>query len=104
MCIRFTWCKRAHSVKQVIRAIEENLRDLDPRPHWGGVFADLDPGTYERWDAMRHLIARVDPGGRFRNGFLQRLGLVAPIGQGTLTSARSEALTITSDTTADWVR
>ncbi len=59
------------------RAIEPGWKALGGRPHWAKLFdatadelARLYPDAYER---VRATMSRVDPGGTFRNPFLDRL-------------------------------
>ncbi len=75
VAVHFTWVKDPDAVAPVLEAVERALEPYDPRPHWGKVFV-TDPaelaGRYERFDAMRDLVAMTDPRGAFRNAFLDR--------------------------------
>jgi xylitol oxidase len=57
----------------VVRAVEAALAPFDARPHWGKVFT-TDPrvvaAAYPRMDDVRRLLEDQDPGGRFRNDFV----------------------------------
>lgn len=51
-------------------------REFDARPHWGKRFdhaADELAGLYPRWEDFRALRSRYDPGGVFRNTWLDRV-------------------------------
>lgn len=61
------------------RAVERLMWDLDGRPHWGKLhfqtFQTLR-GRYPAWDEFQAVRARLDPIGRFRNAYTDRvLGL-----------------------------
>jgi alditol oxidase len=75
VALHFTWIKDNHAVAPVIAALEEKLAPLHARPHWGKVFA-TPPATidalYERSADFRALLRRYDPGGKFRNDFIDR--------------------------------
>ncbi|GIG19634.1 xylitol oxidase [Cellulomonas chitinilytica] len=73
--LHFTWLPRQPEVEALLPTIEAALAPFDARPHWGKLFADVDRDLrrlYPRWDDFRALVARVDPDGVFRNGFLDR--------------------------------
>lgn len=56
--------------------LEAALEPFDVRPHWGKVFtagADRIAASYERLDDFRSLAGSLDPAGKFRNAFLDRL-------------------------------
>jgi xylitol oxidase len=69
----FTWIRDDAAVLPVVAAVEELLRPLGGRPHWGKVFTE-DPGQaaqrYPRIGDFRALAAELDPAGKFRNGFV----------------------------------
>jgi alditol oxidase len=73
--VHFTWKRDAGQVAAITREIEDLLIPLGGRPHWGKLMharaAVLAP-LYPRMDAFRALVQRRDPGGRFRNAFLER--------------------------------
>ena len=63
------------------RAVEAIMEELGGRPHWGKrhfqTAATLRP-RYPEWDRFQAVRARLDPDGRFANGFTDRvLGPVA---------------------------
>jgi xylitol oxidase len=75
VALHFTWIKDPGAVAPVIAAIEERLAPLDARPHWGKVFgtpAATIAGLYERSADFRSLLRHYDPGGKFRNDFIDR--------------------------------
>jgi alditol oxidase len=77
--IHFTWKKLPTEVGALLPDIEAALLPLGARPHWGKVFAaeveQLVP-LYPQFEHFRALVAKYDPNGIFRNGFLNRkLGL-----------------------------
>ena len=55
--------------------VEAVLEPFEPRPHWGKLFA-TDAGVlrsrYERRRDFVALAGRLDPGGKFRNAFVDR--------------------------------
>lgn len=74
--LHFTWVRDQAGVEAVLPALEAALLPLGARPHWGKLFLDVDgvvPGLYPKLDAFRALAGDLDPGGRFRNPFLDRL-------------------------------
>jgi len=75
LAIHFTWKQDWDSVSKVLPMIERELAPFDVRPHWGKLFtipsAQLQQ-RYERCADFRRLVARYDPGGKFRNEFLTK--------------------------------
>lgn len=73
--IHFTWVKDWPAVRAVLPAIEKALAPYHARPHWGKLFT-MAPATlqalYPRLPDFRRLLQRYDPGGKFRNAFLDR--------------------------------
>lgn len=63
------------ALKEVLPGLEEALTPLRPRPHWGKMFT-MPPRTvqarYPRLPAFRALLNAHDPGGKFRNAFVER--------------------------------
>jgi L-gulonolactone oxidase len=62
--------------EEVFRAIEEVLASFDGRPHWGKVHtmtAETLRPLYSDWDRFQAVRARLDPDGRFRNAYLDRV-------------------------------
>ena len=76
IAFHFTWIRDPAAVSPVLTAIEERLAPFGARPHWGKVFntspESLD-GLYERLPDFRALVTSLDPAGKFRNDFLDRL-------------------------------
>jgi len=73
--LHFTWRLDVPAVSAALPALEAALPET-ARPHWGKVFALTDAGArYPRWDDFASLRARLDPGRRFVNPYLERLGL-----------------------------
>jgi xylitol oxidase len=78
MAIHFTWRNRPEQVNTVLRGVEEALEPFAARPHWGKVShvrADQVAQRYPRLADARDLFERLDPGGRFSNHRLERLGV-----------------------------
>jgi xylitol oxidase len=73
--LHFTWKRDWPAVKQVLPLIEEALAPFEPRPHWGKLFM-LPPvavqACYPRLTEFRALLREFDPGGKFRNAFLDQ--------------------------------
>jgi alditol oxidase len=75
VALHFTWQKDPDGVAAVLPALEDLLAPFGPRPHWGKVFTtdpDVVRALYPRADDFRRLAATMDPGGKFRNDFLDR--------------------------------
>jgi len=73
--IHFTWNKEQEAVHRLTGEIEERLLPLGGRPHWGKVMharAQRLAALYPRMNEFRALVRRADPGGKFRNAFLDR--------------------------------
>ncbi len=72
LAIHFTWVADAVAVAPALAAVERQLAPLDPRPHWGKLFAaDAEQlgARYPRMPDFRRLRRQLDPGGKFRNDF-----------------------------------
>ncbi|MFF4760081.1 FAD-binding protein [Streptomyces sp. NPDC001292] len=72
----FTWIEDTAAVLPVVRRLEEALADLDPRPHWGKLFAIPSAvlrDRFPRLDDFRTLARELDPAGKFTNAFLADL-------------------------------
>jgi xylitol oxidase len=75
VAFHFTWKPLPTEVLAVLPQIEAMLAPFEPRPHWGKVFlgsAELIDAAYPRLPDFRRLAHRLDPGGKFRNEFLDR--------------------------------
>ena len=58
------------------QGVEEIMNDYDGRPHWGKMHfqsARTLAGRYPQWDAFAAIRSRLDPGGVFRNTYLDRV-------------------------------
>jgi xylitol oxidase len=75
IAIHFTWKKDADAVDAITRQLEAALVPLGAKPHWGKLIhadaATLAP-LYPRIADFRALALRHDPGGKFRNTYLER--------------------------------
>jgi alditol oxidase len=72
----FTWLPRDAEVAAVLPRLEEALFPLGARPHWGKLFAaDLRDvaATYPRFADFRALAGKLDPAGKLRGGYVERL-------------------------------
>jgi alditol oxidase len=73
--IHFTWRKDWPSVRKLLPVIEEQLAPFEARPHWGKLF-QIQPARLQplcpRLGDFRELLRTYDPGGKFRNAFLDR--------------------------------
>ena len=72
----FTWRKDPAAVTALLPAIEDRLAPFDPRPHWGKLFTmppERIAASYPKMAAFRRLMASYDPGGKFRNSFIDRV-------------------------------
>lgn len=74
--LHFTWKKDWPAVQRVLPLIEAALAPFEPRPHWGKLFT-LPPAKvqarYPRLADFRALARDLDPQGKFRNAFLDRI-------------------------------
>ncbi len=63
-------------VLALIPEIEAALRPFEARPHWGKLHfqsAETLAPRYPRWDEFQAVRARMDPEGRFRNPYTDRV-------------------------------
>lgn len=75
LALHFTWKKDWEGVRGLLPLVEEALEPLAPRPHWGKLFtlpAARLHRRYEKLEAFRALVRRLDPHGKFNNAFLRR--------------------------------
>jgi len=73
MAIHFTWKPEWPAVQQLLPVIEKALEPFDARPHWAKLFsikAARLKALYERLPDYQALLKQYDPGGKFRNEFL----------------------------------
>jgi xylitol oxidase len=71
--IHFTWKPDWPAVKRLLPVIERELSPFEPRPHWGKLFTLSAAGIRSRYERLGDFIAlagKYDPGGKFRNDFL----------------------------------
>jgi len=76
VAIHFTWKPDWPAVRAVLPAIEAALRPFEPRPHWGKLFtmpSDELRSRYAKLPDFDALVARLDPGRKFRNAYLDLL-------------------------------
>jgi xylitol oxidase len=76
VAFHFTWVADAALVAPMLRRVEAALEPFEPRPHWGklsSIPAATVRGRYERSGAFAALAARLDPGGVFRNEFVEQV-------------------------------
>lgn len=74
--VHFTWLPLGTEVATVLPDVEGALLPLGARPHWGKLFAvDLRDvaATYPRIGDFRRLAERLDPAGKLRGPYLERL-------------------------------
>ena len=76
LAFHFTWKQDWPAIRAALPELEAALLPLGARPHWGKLFtvpvADL-PGLYPRFGDFAELAARLDPAGKFRGGYVQKL-------------------------------
>ena len=71
--IHFSWRREPDAVRAITGEIEAMLLPLGARPHWGKIIharADQLTPLYPKLSAFRELARSYDPGGKFRNNFL----------------------------------
>lgn len=69
----FTWKPEWDRTLQAVRAVEDALSPFAPRPHWAKVFAMRGADIRARYPRLVDFTAlanRLDPKGKFRNGFV----------------------------------
>ncbi|MEU5873814.1 D-arabinono-1,4-lactone oxidase [Glycomyces sp. NPDC047369] len=70
--LHFTWTSDEAAVRPVVGALEAALEPFSARPHWGKLFTipmNEIGSRYRRMGDFAKLRARVDPEGKFTNGF-----------------------------------
>jgi alditol oxidase len=73
VAIHFTWKQEWTEVIKLLPIIEKELMPFNVRPHWGKLFTfspRILASRYEKMDDFKRLITTYDPGGKFRNDFL----------------------------------
>jgi xylitol oxidase len=76
VAFHFTFRRDAEAVERALPLIEGVLAPFDPRPHWGKVSAASPERlhvAYPKLGEFAALARDLDPSGRFRNGFLDRV-------------------------------
>lgn len=76
IAIHFTWKKNWEGVQRVLPLIDERLKGLNARPHWGKLFTmspELIRARYEKLSDFQTLAKAYDPSGKFRNAYLNAL-------------------------------
>ena len=75
VAFHFSFKPPLSALKQLLPGLEEALAPFHPRPHWGKVFT-MPPATvqarYDKLASFRALLDAHDPGGKFRNAFVER--------------------------------
>ena len=73
VAFHFTWKPDSQSVRRLLTRLETALNPFEPRPHWGKLFT-MAPADVQKHCArladFRQLARAFDPGGKFRNRFL----------------------------------
>ena len=72
----FTWKPEWDRTLQAVRIVEEALAPFAARPHWAKVFAMPGADIRARYPRLADFVTladRLDPRGKFRNGFLDEL-------------------------------
>jgi xylitol oxidase len=75
VALHFTWINDFAAVTPLVTAMEERLGPLGARPHWGKLFTMPAPAVtalYERSADFRAMLSQDDPGGKFRNDFIDQ--------------------------------
>jgi xylitol oxidase len=76
VALHFTWRPMQPEVEAFLPELEAAIAPFAARPHWGKLFAvpsaDL-ARLYPRFADFRELVAKRDPDGKFRNGYLDRV-------------------------------
>lgn len=76
VAFHLTWKPRQAEVEALLPDIENALRPLGARPHWGKLFetgSDHVASLYPRFEDFRALVEKHDPTGKFSNAFLDRV-------------------------------
>src|SRR5207248_2788545 len=72
VAFHFTWIDDHAAVRPALAELEAVLAGFDPRPHWGKLTTAV-PAGHPRLADFAALATRLDPAGKFRNGFVDRL-------------------------------
>jgi len=73
VAFHFTWKPDTAAVRLLLARLEAALAPFEPVPHWGKLFTMAPADVQERYARLadfRTLARSFDPGGKFRNRFL----------------------------------
>jgi xylitol oxidase len=73
--LHFTWKQDWPAVSKLLPIIEKELAPFNAKPHWGKLFTTSYPRLqqlYKKMNDFREIATSMDPGGKFRNDFLNR--------------------------------
>jgi xylitol oxidase len=76
IAFHFTWIADTAAVLPVVGLLERQLAPFAPRPHWGKVFTtppEVLRASYQRLPDFLALMRHLDPSGKFRNAYTDRL-------------------------------
>jgi xylitol oxidase len=71
--LHFSWHRNWPAVQAMLPELEHVLAPFEARPHWGKLFVmapDVVKSRYARMADFRELLNTFDPGGKFRNAFI----------------------------------
>jgi xylitol oxidase len=75
VALHTTWKQEPEAVMALLPLIEQALAPFNPRPHWAKLFT-LPPAVlqsrYEKLNDFKSFVDQNDPGGKFRNEFLEK--------------------------------
>jgi xylitol oxidase len=75
VAFHFTWRPDVVGVLNLLPDVEAVLEPFEPRPHWGKLFATDAQVLRSRYERRRDFVGlahRLDPGGKFRNAFVDQ--------------------------------
>jgi len=73
VALHFTWKPDWPAVQRLLTKMEAALAPFEPRPHWGKLFTSTPGEVHKhcpRLEDFQKLVRTFDPGGKFRNRFL----------------------------------
>lgn len=73
VAFHFTWKPEVAAVRRLLAKLEAALAPFEPRPHWGKLFTMTPAAVHSRYARLadfQSLARSFDPGGKFRNRFL----------------------------------
>jgi len=59
--------------EKFFKPLEKKLIELGGRPHWGKLFYTNPTGKYENWGKYTELRNKLDPNGKFKNRYIEKL-------------------------------